>query len=130
MRLRKSIVLTATAFMIGSGLLVQDAKAEVNRSGSLEATDKFCPHRAGRREDVYRVHLKAGVRYTINLTSKYDNYLYLENSQGRLITSDDDGGAGANARIIYTPTASGIYQIVTTSYSTNVTGPYNLRITP
>ncbi|MGF1578174.1 MAG: PPC domain-containing protein [Gemmataceae bacterium] len=129
MHLTKSL-LCVVVLTIGSGFLIPKVRAEVNRNGSLENTDKFCPHRAGRREDVYRIHLKAGVRYTINLESRYDNYLYLENSQGRLLTSNDDGGNGANARIVYTPATSGIYQIVATSYSAGQTGPYTLKITP
>ena len=50
-----------------------------------------------------------------------DPYLYLRNSQGNIITYDDDSGSGDDAKIIYTATNTGNYFIDVSDYGDNDT---------
>lgn len=65
----------------------------------------------------YRVELKAGVSYTIDLTSQdFDTYLRLEDPNGAPLAEDDDSGGNLNARLVFTPPQTGTYRLVATSF--------------
>ena len=50
----------------------------------------------------YEVKLLAGVYYKIDLTSAaFNSFLRLEDAAGKELASDDNGGGGLNARIIF-----------------------------
>ena len=90
--------------------------------------------------DLFKVALVAGTTYTFTLqrtsgTGGLTNpYLQLYGTQPNantsppLITQDDDSGGAGNARISYTPTASGTYFLAAWDYDTG-TGAYTLSAT-
>lgn len=66
--------------------------------------------------DSYRVDLEAGVRYVIEVRGDGrsplpDAFLNILNEQGETLASDDDSGAGLDARLTFTPETSGAYFI-------------------
>jgi hypothetical protein len=98
-------------------------------NGALAATDCISVVRMGSYYDNFTFAAKAGIKYTITLTSSaYDTYLYLRNSTGQTLAYDDDGNGGTNAKLIYTPTASGTLTIHATSYDTGATGNYTVSL--
>lgn len=127
-----SIVAVALSIALGSILVTPNlARAEVRTDGTLSLNDPMCPYKAGTREHVIGVKLKAGQTYVIDLMSTaFDPYLYLEDNTGKRLRSNDDGGVGLNSRIVFTPTRSGTYRIVVSSYATNATGSFTLRVSP
>ncbi|UPT62910.1 MAG: PPC domain-containing protein [Hyphomonadaceae bacterium JAD_PAG50586_4] len=64
--------------------------------------------------DAYHVELEAGVRYTIDVRGHGDSplgdaFLAVLDSNGERVASDDDAGAGMDARLRFTPQTSGSY---------------------
>jgi methionine-rich copper-binding protein CopC len=89
--------------------------------------------------DLFKVALVAGTTYTFTLqraaTGGLSNpYLQLygiqpnANTAPALVTEDDDSGGAGNARISYTPTASGTYFLAAWDYDVG-TGGYTLSAT-
>ncbi|WP_428667707.1 hypothetical protein [Reyranella sp.] len=83
--------------------------------------------------DWFRASLTAGQWYEFDLQGSptghgtlADTFLDLRNSAGIVITSDDDGGVGAESRIKYLPTSRGTYYLSARGFSSN-TG--TMRIT-
>ena len=91
--------------------------------------------------DRFRVELEAGTRYQLDLEGAdtgrgtladphlglYDNIgSNLQGDNGQL--GDDNSGVGANARMIYTPDASGDFYPVVTEINDNLTGTYTLSV--
>lgn len=78
--------------------------------------------------DVYAVTLTAGhhYRWALNGVSLSDPYLELLDASGINVASDDDSGAGLNALLDYTPTASGTYYVLARAAANNQVGSYNL----
>ena len=74
---------------------------EFQVQGVLTAGDPFDRVRGNCYHVVHTYPMKAKQRYTINLNSSWDNYLRLENAQGRELAQDDDSGGNLNARIIF-----------------------------
>jgi hypothetical protein len=100
----------------------------LNIAERLSETDPHDRVRTDSFARAYKVQLKAGVTYTIDLiSSDFDTYLRLENDAGVQVAVDDDGGDGLNARIVYTPTRSGTYRILATSYK-RATGRFTLTV--
>src|SRR5262245_21290522 len=57
---------------------------------------------------VRKVNFEAGKTYQIDLVSnQFDAFLRLEDGQGKQLATDDDGGSGSNARIVYQATTTG-----------------------
>ncbi len=89
----------------------------------------------GDTDPNFAVSLVAGHTYYIDLegvasattAALGDGFLYLQNSAGTRILSDDDGGVGANARIVYTPTVTGTYIVEPAGFGSNI-GHYQLHI--
>ena len=87
--------------------------------------------------DWYAVALEAGASYRIDLKGSDSGNGTLENpylvglysSDGQWIagTSSDDGGAGANARLVFSPDADGTYY-VSAAGREGATGTYLLRV--
>ena len=78
-------------------------------------------------QDWFAITLTAGREYQFDLegNSLSDTFLTLRDSAGTTITTDDDGGAGFDSRITYTPTTSGTFYIVASAFGSN-TGTYTL----
>lgn len=72
--------------------------------------------------------ISAPQRVRIDMTGTFDTYLELNDPNGRLIASDDDGGDGLNSRITINLTQAGTYTIVARGYSSRPTGSYQLTL--
>ncbi len=79
--------------------------------------------------DWFAVTLNAGATYALNLAaaegSEIDPILRLYNSNGALLTSDDNSGGGLNARVTYSPVTAGTYY-ASASGAGNTIGGYSL----
>ncbi len=91
-------------------------------SGNIEVGDD---------RDWFRVTLTAGVTYRVDLNgnSLADPLLYIRNSSGTSVASDDDSGQGLNATLSYTPTTTGTYYIDAQGATLSGTGTYTLSLT-
>ncbi|TYB84086.1 M10 family metallopeptidase C-terminal domain-containing protein [Oceaniovalibus sp. ACAM 378] len=84
--------------------------------------------------DWIRLDLTAGQEVAINLdgapgvNSLYDPYLYLHDSDGMLIASNDDSGLGTNSQITVTAGYSGAYYIDVGAFGDNSTGDYVVSV--
>ncbi len=85
--------------------------------------------------DAVRIYLTAGQQYVFNLSGAaggggtlVDPYLSLFNSRLELLTFDDDGGAGYDSRIIFTPNSSEFYYLAASS-SDGELGTYTIKTT-
>ncbi|MDR0518502.1 MAG: Ig-like domain-containing protein [Clostridiales Family XIII bacterium] len=87
---------------------------------------------------VYSITLQADKWYTINYESDdFDCYLYLINSDGNLIDTDDDRGVSLNSKIRYKSAGGGTYYLIATSFdgrgdedgwASSMGGEYSLSI--
>ena len=72
---------------------------------------------------IYAIKLAKGKSYRIDMLSKdVDSYLRLEDSAGKELAKDDDGGGDRNARIQFDCFASGEFRIIATTYHGGVGG--------
>ncbi len=91
--------------------------------------------------DRFKVELEAGTRYQLDLEGAYtgrgtlaDPHLGLYDNIGNQLQGDngqlgdDNSGVGVNARMIYTPDASGDFYPVVTEINDNRTGAYTLSV--
>lgn len=85
----------------------------------------------GDDRDWFRVTLTAGVTYRVDLNggTLADPLLYIRNSSGTSVASDDDSGPGLNATLSYTPTTTGTYYIDAQGATLSGTGTYTLSLT-
>jgi hypothetical protein len=102
----------------GGSLSVGGAAADGRVSGS----DRSQPAgwAAPIQADTWTVPLEAGSAVTILLcsaapSSAFDPYLQLD-FMGQNVAMDDDSAGNLNARIVYTPTQSGAYDVYVTSH--------------
>jgi hypothetical protein len=94
----------------------------MTQSGQLTKNHPEDRFRLGCHAVVYTMNMTAGQRYQLDLTSPrgpsfFDTWLRIQDPQGNALANDDDSGEGLDARIVYTPTRTGVYHIVVTSYS-------------
>ena len=75
----------------------------------------------------YSFEVTSSGNVTIDLTSSVDTYLYLLNSSGSVIESDDDDGSGYDSRISRY-LSSGTYYVVAATYSSGRSGSFNLSV--
>jgi hypothetical protein len=79
--------------------------------------------------DYIKVSLVAGQTYTISLesTGLVDPYVELRDTSNILLKENDDGGILYESFLVYTPTVTGDYFIVTRDYGSD-TGSYALTV--
>ncbi len=81
---------------------------------------------------VLTLKMAPGSVYTIDMTSanmkKLDPYLRLEDSQGKQLAEDDDGGGNLNARIVFRPTREDEYRIIVTTCNPGEVGRYKVTV--
>jgi hypothetical protein len=78
---------------------------------------------------VYKVALKAGQFYTIDMVSTaFNSYLRLEGPNGEQVAADDDGGGYPHARLMVVAPSDGDYRLIATTSPNGSTGPYTLQI--
>ncbi|MBI3407733.1 MAG: redoxin domain-containing protein [Planctomycetes bacterium] len=85
------------------------------------------------RKNPHKVHeykMKAGANYVIDMITKnaqeLDPYLRLEDSAGKNLAEDDDGGGFPNARIIFKAPKDDTYRIIATAFKG--VGDYTLTV--
>jgi hypothetical protein len=61
---------------------------------------------------------------------QFDTYLRIEDSAGRSLAQDDDGGDGLNSRLTFRPTQNDTYRVIVTSCGPNAVGQFTLKIQP
>ncbi|MSQ95083.1 MAG: serine protease [Gemmataceae bacterium] len=95
----------------------------------IDPTARAHPMRApDARMKIYPQNLQAGKTYVISMNSDVtDSFLRLEDSTGKFITEDDDGGGFPNALIVYQATQTGVHRIIATSFDGKL-GPYQLVV--
>jgi hypothetical protein len=110
------------------------AKPVLEVKAELAATDPpFKADFATRpHHKAHNVKFNKGQFYIIDMTSpdvprRLDSYLYLLDSKGKIIRSDDDGGGFPNARIVFQATEAGDYRIITTGLG-DALGEFTLTV--
>jgi hypothetical protein len=103
-----------------------NGRAEVN--GELRLNDPHDRVRARRRHQVYLCPMTAGRTYEINLRSGWDNFLRLEDAAGNHLLSDDGGGGGLNACIVFRADRNETFRIIVTSCGPDQSGPFTLIV--
>ncbi len=79
--------------------------------------------------NAYNFEGKAGQQIEIDMTSsEIDPYLILLAPDGQDLAHDDDGGGGANARLVMALPVDGTYTVLANTYRAGETGHYNLRL--
>jgi hypothetical protein len=108
-------------------------KVVLQKDVALTDKDEPNPRRNGAFQKSFAIELAAGKTYVIDMKqppgSKLDPYLRLEDKAGKVLAEDDDGGGKLDARIVYSPTASGPYRVIATSFAPRETGPFQLLVT-
>ena len=79
--------------------------------------------------DAWALEGRAGDEVVIDLISEgFDTYLYVVGPGLDGTLSDDDSGAGCNARIAFTFLENGMFSVVASSSAARQTGVYSLRV--
>jgi hypothetical protein len=96
-------------------LELQDGSAEIE--SKLAPTDTRDRVRKASVCKLFSIQMSAGKTYQIDMiSSAVDSFLRLENSAGKELARDDDGGGFPNARIVYECTGDGAYRIIATTF--------------
>ncbi len=101
----------------------------ITRSDYWSSTDCESSRRSGSNADRYRFRIDRQSEVTIDLTAAADAYLYLLTTSLTVIERDDDSGGSGNSRI-RTTLAAGTYIIEATTWSSGMTGAYQLGVNP
>ncbi len=97
----------------------------LNRQGDLSFND---PKVAGRHQKFFSVFLQANRQYVIEMNSPhFDTFLKLMKN-GVVLRQNDDSGPGRNSRIVFTPSVSGPYTLIATSFLPGATGHFTVTI--
>ncbi len=97
--------------------------------GNIAKTDPFDLERERCHRHHHEFKMEAGKTYTLDLVSEdFDAYLRVENDDKGKLAEDDDGGGFLNARIVFTPEASGTFRLVVTTCDPGQLGAYRLTI--
>jgi hypothetical protein len=100
------VVLMGGAATLSSKLLVNDPRDTVKNESPARS---------------FPIKMSAGKTYVIDMIGKgktgvdFDPYLRLEDSAGKEVAANDDGGGNFNARITYACTKSGSFTIIATT---------------
>ncbi len=97
-------------------------------NGQLSTSDSSNPTRTATYSDDYRLTgLTSGQQVRLDMTSSFDTYLQLINeSTGQIIDYNDDYNGTINSQINFTVQSGISYIARATSFSTGVTGSYNI----
>ena len=83
--------------------------------------------------DWYRINLTAGqsIVVTLNGVTMQDTYLYIRDSSGNLLFSNDDIGDGnLSSQVAFSATYSGTYYIDVAAWDDSETGNYQVSVQP
>jgi hypothetical protein len=110
----------------GKPIELKIEKGVATHQGNLTKLD---PKYMGKIHKLFIIQLEKDATYQIDHIFKgFDAYLYLENSDGKVLAQDDDGGEGLNSRITHKATASGKYRVVATSLGGSSVGAFTFSI--
>jgi|GEM_PF-239243 len=98
----------------------QSVSGDWSNSGGRSATASGNPK--------FTLTVSSSASATIDLMSSVDTYMYLLNSSGSVIASNDDGGSGYNSRLTKSLSA-GTYTVVAATYSSGKSGSFTLTTT-
>jgi hypothetical protein len=93
------------------------------------------PKELGKNYKVHPFKMEQGKTYVIDMISlvgdpgKFNPFLIVKDSNGRLVAQDDDGGGFPNAQIVFTAYRQDTYKIVATTLRGG-TGKYRLTVQP
>lgn len=85
-----------------------------------------------RPSQVWTFDGQAGQRLVIEMLGRSGNvdpHLTLQDSSGKELARDDDGGDGTNARLRYVLRATGRYRVVASNFRASRYGPFTLTLT-
>src|SRR5207253_3030076 len=106
-------------------LTLKDGKAKVE--GALKTDDEKDTAKKQPCK-IFVIDHKKGQNYQIDMMAKeLDSYLRLEDSAGKELAKDDDGGGFVHARIYFHCRADGAYRVICTT-SFGGAGPFTLTI--
>lgn len=98
-------------------------------SGNVAGGPRVINGNMDAKEQKHAQRMDVGTEYTINMQSKnFDTLIRLLGPDGKQVAFDDDGGDGLNSRLVFSPTVSGNYTVVATSYRGEGRGAYTLAI--
>src|SRR5262249_42188265 len=101
----------------------------LNVSGELTKDDPFDKVRAKSHCKTYKFMMAKDKTYQIDMKSKeLDSFLRLEDSTGKQLAMDDDGGGFPDARIVFTAPKDDTYVIICTTFGGGETGKFNLTV--
>lgn len=110
---------------------VAKGKTIFETGSTLDTTDRT-DLRAKCFAKKFPVKLEAGRAYVIEMNrlgiGMFDPYLVLRDPEAKLVAEDDDSGGEQNARIVYTPTRSGVHEICATTCDPGQAGAFRLIV--
>ena len=123
----------ASASIYRKAQLKQELPGSLTKGMAKDSERKNCYARA------YPFNFESGKIYTLDLVSGdgkrgphnpgyFDTWLRIEDASGKALASNDDGGEGFNARIVFTATTVGPVRLIVTSYGSEATGSYVLTV--
>lgn len=113
----------------GQHILSPPTSKERVYQGLLRKSDRIDRVRAGCRVHEIHLWLDAGKKYVIDLKSKdFDPFLRLEDLDRKELAFDDDSGGDLNARLTYSPSRTGTYLLLATTYVPATWGDYTLAV--
>lgn len=122
-----SYTLTVTPYK--AGVKGADPTVVLNLNGMITKNDPLDDKRNGSHKKLHTFKMLAKKTYTIDMIStQFDTWLRLEDANGNEIQEDDDSGGNLNSRIVYTPTKTGDFRIVATTFGAGAVGMYTLKI--
>jgi hypothetical protein len=110
-----TLTIQETPIAAAAELNLKDGRAKVEAKLTVkDATDAVQSRSVCK---TYAIKMAKGKSYQIDMMSKdIDSFLRLEDSAGKELAKDDDGGDGRNARIHFECREDGEYRIFATTY--------------
>ena len=118
-------------------------KIIVERDGKLIKEDAHDSKKPGCHFHLHTVKMVPGFAFTIDMirvdpkkadkkkkddATELDPFLRIEDSSGKPLAEDDDGGGNLNARVVFWPEKADDYRIIATTFEPNQTGAYKLFV--
>ncbi|MCI0635206.1 MAG: PPC domain-containing protein, partial [Actinobacteria bacterium] len=104
------------------------APGTTTRQGELREGDGRLP--SGEFVDTHTFRWERGLSVRVELSSTaLDPYVIVRMPDGRQLDNDDAQPGNLNAALDVTPSATGTYTVLTTTYEPGMTGAYELRVT-
>ena len=119
-------------YTLSSTVLSDDYANNTTTTGRLNVDGSITGNLETRGDrDWFRVELQAGTEYQFNLNGNTlsDTYLRLLDSNGNLVTENDDANGSYNSQIVFRANTSGTFYLSAGSFSDWYRGTYTLSST-